>query len=186
MNVDALIDQFVAKANLCWVKAGWADEIPEGLRVGDLDSAGESPWQIKPVIGTPWIATLESRLPMRLPASYRSLVTRYVFAPFTAGPVQLHGNTGLERAEDLSQAIFRDAGLAKVVLAAGFLPFAWPADGHYDPVCFDANQLAPDGEMPIVRLDHEAALLRNRARVMEVIAPSFFTLVSGLVQRRCA
>ena len=41
----------------------------------------------------PWIDALETKLPRRLPASFRSLVTRYVFPRFEAGGLHFFANT---------------------------------------------------------------------------------------------
>jgi hypothetical protein len=59
MNVRELIDQFVILID------------PTGTVFRKVESV-------------PWIDALETKLPRRLPASFRSLVTRYAFPSFEA------------------------------------------------------------------------------------------------------
>lgn len=42
----------------------------------------------------------------------------------------------------------------RAVLGAGYIPFAQWGDG-YGPMCFDTARRAPDGECPVVWIDHD-------------------------------
>lgn len=136
---------------------------------------------IEPISDAAWITQLEQRLPKRLPASFRSLVTRYAFPPLRVGELSLYGNQGTAGVEEMSIAIFQDPIIAEGTLRAGYIQFARPASGNYDPICFDARHAVSNREFPIVRLDHEELLCRDRIYVSEKVAESFFRFASGVV-----
>jgi hypothetical protein len=158
MNLHELIDQFV-------------------VRVGSPER------NFRRIQHAPWIIDLEAKLPKRLPASFRSLVTRYSFSAFDAGPLSLFANLGDGSDEDFSIAIFKDSIIADVTLKAGYIQFARPVSGSYDPVCFDANRSSKNREFPIVRLDHEEILSGDGIRVSEKIADSFIRYAADIVGR---
>jgi len=45
--------------------------------------------------------------------------------------------------------------IAGHTLNSGYLQFARPASGGYDPICFAMRRPSGNREFPIVRLDHE-------------------------------
>src|SRR2546427_12600439 len=116
MNLVALIDKFVAFID------------PGSGVFRRLESA-------------PWIDALETKLPRRLPASFRSLVTRC------------------------------------------YIQFARPEGGSYDPICFDARRSVSNRGFPIVWLDHEDILCRERIRSVATVSDSFYRFVADLVRR---
>ncbi len=156
MNVHALIDQFVAHV-------AWTGGI------------------FQPTEQAPWIEELEQRLPRPFPPSFRSLVTRYAFTPFDAGGLSLYANTGTNDPDEMCVAIFRDRFIAEPTLKSGYIPFARPDTGSYDPVCFDTESAASRGEYPVVRLDHELLLWPGRIRVLERVAVSFYAFAADIV-----
>ncbi len=158
MNVDELIDQFVERV-----------VAPEN-----------NFWRIE---NASWIVAIESRLPKRFPESFRSLVTRYSFSAFDAGSLSFFSNLGDDSDDELSVSMFRDRIIADATLRAGYIQFARPVGGSYDPICFDANHSSKNREFPIVRLDHEEILCRDRIRVLERPADSFFRYAAGIVGR---
>ncbi|HUO03916.1 MAG TPA: SMI1/KNR4 family protein [Candidatus Binataceae bacterium] len=172
-KIDELVDRFVEMANREWVRPLPADQVPEALRT---HSAGESDrwfeWKIRASDSTPWVATFEERVGFSLPRPFRSLISRYRFAEFTVGPISFFANTGVNLDGELSRAVFADKGIWPFLLKIGYIQFGRPAGGSYDPVCFDTTR-GKNGDAPIVRIDHEGALIRNRLSVVENIAPSF-------------
>lgn len=158
MNVDKLIDQFVAHI-----------DSPES--------------DFRRIENAPWIIALEAKLPQRFPVSFRSLVTRYSFSTFDVGGLSFFSNLGDGSDEELSVAIFKDRIIAKATLKAGFIQFARPVSGSYDPVCFDTNRKSRNREFPIVRLDHEEILCRDRIHIVEILADSFFRYAAGIAGR---
>ena len=148
MNVHEIIDKFVAS----------------------VDSAEAN---FRRVENAFWVDEFEAKLPKHLPASFRSLITRYSFAPFDCGALSFFAKLGDGSNEDLSVAILRDRFISDATLQAGFVQFARPSCGSYDPICFDTNRSRSRREFPIVRLDHEAILCRDRIRVIETVEDSF-------------
>ena len=158
MNIHGIIDEFVAGID------------PAGNLFRRIESA-------------PWVEDLEAKLTKRFPVSFRSLITRYAFQPFEAGGISFFANTGGDSDEELVVAMFKDRFITEVTMKAGYLQFARPEDGSYDPICFDASRKVSNREFPIVRLDHEEILCRDRIAVSEGIADSFYRFAADLVRR---
>jgi hypothetical protein len=158
MNIHDLVDQFVKVVD------------PVGTIFRGIDSA-------------PWVEPLQQRLPRRFPVSFGSLVTRYAFPAFDAGGITFFANTGDQLLDELAVAIFNDPNIAHVTHAAGFIQFARPESGSYDPICFDARRSANNREYPIVRLNHEDILCRNEIGSPTNVAGSFYHFVSDFVRR---
>lgn len=172
-DVDQLVDQFVDAVNRMPRRRIREEDIPLGLRQGGAEFGLYYSWTIQKFRYINWIEPLEEKLGCRLPPSYRSLVTRYIFPSFEFSPLLLLANTGQTLYNELGSAIFRDRVLSQALFASGYVQFARPNSGDYDPVCFDINRTAKNGECPIVRIDHELILLRSTAEISEEIAPSF-------------
>jgi hypothetical protein len=137
-------------------------------------------WKIRASGNNDWVSTLEALLPYPFPALYRELISRYRFAEFEVGPVMFLANTGTDVNQELSRCIFADKGLYPVLLEEGFVQFGKKAGGGYDPVCF-AMTRSECGDAPIVQIDHEDVLTRNRIRVVAEIAPSFRVFAEGVI-----
>lgn len=144
-------------------------------------SIAEGGHVIQPISEAPWITKLEQRLPKRLPASFRSLVTRYAFPPLQVGGLELFGNMGTDDLDEMSIAIFQDAIIAEGTMRAGYIQFARPDTGSYDPICFDARRTVNNREFAIVRLDHEELLLNDRIHVSGKVADSFYQFACSVV-----
>lgn len=176
-EVDRAIDQFVEKMNGSELEPKPANELPAMLRRNESDEHGWYHWQIQRAQQIDWIDAFESKLPSRLPPSFRSLVTRYLYPAFAVGPVWLFANTGEALHDELRDKVFRDAWLCRVLLSHGHLQFAQPNPTDYDPVCFDTKRRTKAGEMPIVRIDHEAILCDSKIVVTAEVAESFLRLI---------
>ena len=158
MNIHSTIDEFVA----C------------------VDPAGDI---FRRIEGGLWVEALEAKLPKRFPVSFRSLITRYAFQPFEAAGISFFANTGEDSDEELAVTMFRDRNISEVTMKAGYLQFARPEDGSYDPICFDASRKVSNREFPIVRLDHEEILCRDRIVVSKPVADSFYRFAADFVSR---
>ena len=128
----------------------------------------------------PWIDEFESHLPQRLPPSFASLVRRYAFRPFEWGRIRFFGNSGTDDELDLAVGTVGDSAISRTTAVAGLIHFARPAGFSYDPICFDTRTRGKSRESPIVRLDHEAVLIKSRIDVLEQVAPSFSALLESL------
>ncbi len=158
MNVHEIIDEFATRVD------------PSATIIRRVGSA-------------PWIEGLEAKLPKRFPASFRSLLMRYSFPSFDAGGLSFFANTGTGSDEELSVAIFKDQVIAPTLLKAGYIQFARPESGSYDPICFAAQQSASNREFPVVRIDHESILCFERINSPQLVADSFYKFASDFVSR---
>ena len=125
------------------------------------------------VAAIPWIGAYELALPFRLPPHFRSLITRYSFCPFEWRDVLFFGNLGNGDHTDLVVASVRDPLLTRVTRSHGLLHVGRPASGSYDPVCFDMSRRSKTGDAPLVRLDHEEILIKERVRMVHTYAATF-------------
>jgi len=181
-KVDLAIDEFVERVNRSRREPLDSRVVPGNLRVGRRppDAFERVSWAI---VRTPlpcrWVDEFKAKLPSRLPRSYESFVTRYLFPAFDVGPVTLFANTGggVPEQWELVNAVFWDQHLSAPLLAAGLLQFGRPSTGSYDPVCFDLKARTNAEECPVVQVDHEAALVRERVKVVSQLAPSFLALI---------
>ncbi len=176
MNVDAIIDAFVARMNTTAKEPLPPEDLPEQLRDGESDVHSQFLWGIRQADCHQWLSDLMYKLPKRFPPSYYSLISRYTFPAFQLGPVFLFGNTGEEIQWELKDKIFRDEFMTNQLMRGGFLHFASPSEYDYDPICFDTREGI---EYRIVQVDHEEILCNSRIRVVKEIAPSFLSMLAG-------
>jgi hypothetical protein len=156
-NIDEIVDQFIQKL--------------------DLNGIG-----IEAYSGIDWIDRILKRLPTKYPPSFMSLISRYIFDDFEVDKLWFFANRGDQGYEELSQAIFRDSIIFEVTSSKGYLHFARPADGSYDPVCFDIRN-RKNKEFPVVRLDHESILQFERINIVESLYPSLLDVILNYVNR---
>lgn len=139
-----------------------------GILIASIDSA-------------PWIDALEQQLPKRLPPSFGSLVRRYAYAPFEWGLLRFFGNFGTGDEQDFPAVVLRDRLMWNTMLDSGFVQFAQPASANYDAICFDMRATQRNREFPILRLDHESILIKQRIKICGEIAASFLAHVESLL-----
>lgn len=198
ITVDDWVDRFVEHVNHSDREPKSGKDIPPWLRgearsdeytywdVAQPDEYTDFDWQIRKVERTQWIEELESKLPYPFPPSFHSLVSRYAYPDFTVGPLWLLANTGEPLFYEMSDTIQRDVHLSKTLAKHGYLHFARPDTGSYDPVCFDTRRRLKNGEYPIVQVEHEAILCFDRIGDVTEIAPSFLAFVTDVVERAAA
>jgi hypothetical protein len=120
---------------------------------------------------------VEGRLPFRLPRTFRSLISRYLFPSFEIDPIKFFSVGAPEESTEFQFAVFGDRYMSPFLFKNGFLQFARPAGGSYDPVCFDFRASARKSEPAVVCIDHEEILCNERIRVTESLSPSFHLLI---------
>ena len=182
-HVDALVDRFVRLINRTVRQRIREEDIPVQLRQGGARFGLYHSWKIQRFDATHWIKTLEKKLPARLPPSYRSLVSRYVYPAFEVPPLVLLGNTGHTLYSEMSYVIFRERWLSDSMIGSGFVQFARPNSGDHDPVCFDFNRPDGEGEYPVVQLSYQQALVLKKPRILREIAPSFAVFLERYILR---
>ena len=94
-------------------------------------------------------------------------------------------NTGQALFYELSNKVFRDKGMFPTLQKNGFLQFGNPFEPNYDPICF-AMQHRKNDDAPIVQLDHEEILIRERIRIVKEIAPSFKKFLRQVIAEKFA
>ncbi|HVP42007.1 MAG TPA: hypothetical protein VMS96_01165 [Terriglobales bacterium] len=178
---NELIEEFVAALNSNGLEPLFDDDVPQELRTKELSDISDMfEWEIRPAESNPWVAALEDLLPHSFPMLYRSLIVHYRFAEFEAGPIMFFANTGTDVFHELSRCIVADEGMYPLLHRHGFLQFGQQSGGGYDPVCFDTKR-GKQGDAPVVQLDHEDVLTRDRIRVVAEIAPSFEQFVRRVI-----
>lgn len=178
------VDEFVRYLNTTGFEPKFPDQVPWELRVSNAEY-GMVNWRIQPSSSNTWIETLAQQLPQRWPRPYCSLIERYRFCHFEVGPVMFFANTGQDVFYELSKRMFCDKGLHPTLHQHGFLQFGNPHEANYDPVCFDMKRRHSE-DAPIVQLDHEEVLIRNRIRVVQEIAPSFMSFMQRAIAEKFA
>jgi len=156
-KIDKIVDQFAKKLN----ENGIAIE-----PYGEID----------------WIDEIIHKLPAKYSPSFMSLISRYIFDDFEIDRLWFFANRGDQDWYELSQAIFRDSIIFQFTSSRGFLHFARPADGSYDPVCFDIRN-RKNSEFSVVRLDHEAILQSRQINIVETLYPSLLDFMLKYVNR---
>jgi hypothetical protein len=79
--------------------------------------------------------------------------------------------------EELLAEMRRDKGLWDALTPQGYIQFARPGTGDYDPICFDTRRRQKGGDCPIVQIDHEEILCNWRIREVAQLAGSFRELM---------
>jgi len=181
MTATSPIEQFVAVLNRSRLEPLFGKDVPQELRTKEMTDVPDMyEWEIRPATDNAWVAPLESRLPYPFPAIYRSLISQFRFAEFEVGSVMFLANTGRNDVFNDLCRVWADDRFPNELLRHGFLQFGREAGGGYDPVCF-AMKERKRGDAPLVQLDHEEVLIRNRIRIRAKIAPSFGAFIHGVV-----
>ncbi|HEY3268424.1 MAG TPA: SMI1/KNR4 family protein [Armatimonadota bacterium] len=182
-DADELIDRFVETINRLPREPDVEDQIPASVRGEPDDAEGWYDWSIRPLPTIDWIEPMERRIGIEFPPAFRSLVTRYVFPCFDAGPIALAANT--------PEGVFwelrcMDPAFEEVLVPKGYIPFARPDTFRYDPICFDTRRRGADGECPLVCIEHESVLCNSVIGDIEDVAPSFAAFVEYFVRSHAA
>ena len=139
-QVENKVDSFVAEINRSLREALFRDEIPNACVLSESEVSGMYYWQIVRSLNADWLPLFESGLPFPLPLSFRTLIERYTFPSFEAGPIRMY-SVGIREPQDdymeLQKAALRDKNLVPMLIKNGYMPFARPANDNYDQICFD-------------------------------------------------
>jgi hypothetical protein len=120
---------------------------------------------------------LDTFLPMELPPLFIELLTNFHWEEVYFEKFRLLPNQGIK---EFITEVSSDKFLSKVLLSNGLIQFARAVDGaSYDLICFDTR--GSGKQYPIVRVDHEEALIRDKLKVLSVVAPSFDALLLSVI-----
>lgn len=106
------------------------------------------------------------------PALFCYFTSAYTFSEFSYQGIVFWTNV------DHFAKYFPDKLLDNVLVSQKYLPFGQPDCGGYDRICFDMNRKR-GRDAPIIRIDHEAMLLKGDVRVIETLYPNFLTLMEA-------
>ena len=113
---------------------------------------------------------------LKYPRVFQEFVERHAFVAFEVGGIRVYGNVQGE--EDSLEDLMEDKILTRDLVNAGFLPFGRPSTGSYDRVCFDTRAThRPMHDAPVVLMDHESILSKNRIPKPKWIADGLIDLV---------
>lgn len=101
---------------------------------------------------------LERLTNLKFPRSFKQFFNTFEFDTFYTNGIEFYGNTDCGGLDDIFTAIFEDEIMSPCLLENGFLQFARPDCGSYDPICFNTNKKKGD-ECEIVRICHESILI---------------------------
>jgi hypothetical protein len=180
-----LIDRFVES----WRKVGALcvfedlDPVAAELCCGEALGGGGVNWRpLRSPTSRSALTALCAQLPAPFPPLYEQLLLSYRWAEVDLCRLRLLSNPpgpGLAR---LRSEIFKDWGVAEVLVSNGFVQLGKAPDVSYDPVCFDTRRVGKGGDCPVVRLDHEAIHCHSRIRKVAEVAPSFRGLLRAIIE----
>lgn len=174
------VDLFVRALNLMDREHLSPDEVPESLR-RSRDSHGFYAWEIRRVDFGAQVERLQKGLGMKLPPSFEYFISAYAFPAFQTEVMWHFANTGTNAEWELSGRVLGDDPMQRVLKANRYQQIGSPYAGHHDPICFDRN--LPGNEPPLVQLDHEEILCRDRIVKVRTVAGSFIGLVADSLTR---
>jgi len=173
-----LVKQFVDKLNGSPPILALPDQVSSAFWTDIVGSYVT--WQILPADESESVLELEKLIGHPFSPTFRALVAGFHYPEFEFQGVRLHSNTGEDYPTELRTNLLRDKHLVRPLLTDGLIPFARPAGGSYDVLCFDTRAPAIDGEWRIVIADHEAALIRDRA-IVQPFADSFASILQAFI-----
>lgn len=161
-RIGRLIDDYYARAKPI-LRKGVASRqptdygIPPEMFAGPISESGWVEWKVIPSTLKPSdIEQLETEFGVQFPPSFRAylLARHHCFDQMSSRQhdelIQLPDLPSRDPLRKLREEL---TGW-RPLIAAGLIPFAEFGDG-YGPICFDTSGRSPDGECPILWLDHE-------------------------------
>jgi len=129
---------------------------------------------------SPWIDVVQKRLPFELPVCFSNLVRSYAFTDFEIS--RFHHYDNYDGNEDWCWhiALVKDPIIFDLCNRYHFLPVGQPEGGNYDRICLDLNRLK-EGDCPLVQLDHEMILQREKIKIVSELTPSYNKLISRVL-----
>ena len=185
MSNDAeLIDTFIATfEKLDDLSTSFElDPVAWQLAFGDFDKYGFKQWRpIQVATERSCLEALYANLPARFPPLYEGLVLSYRWAEIDLGAFRLLANPPGPGLLGLGEEISRDQAMQEILIPNKCLQFGKAPDLNYDAVCFDWSRPLPDGDCPVVQIDHEEILSRYRFKKVSDLAPSFRELMIRVI-----
>jgi hypothetical protein len=124
------------------------------------------------------VGMFEEKLPIRIPQSFESFLSRYSFPAFDVLGITLF-DWESDSNEYIVEASAPKNSLSELLIPAGYAQIARPDTGDFDAICFDLNHKAQNREYRVVQVDHEDILCNWKVRVTGELWPSFLKLVES-------
>ena len=179
-NDSELIDDFVATfEKLDDLSTSLEiDPIAWQLAFGNFDEYGFKQWRpIQVLTEHSFLEELYVTMPVRFPPLYERLVLSYRWAETDLGLFRLLANPPGSSLAGLGEEFSRHQAMQEILFPNKCLQFGKGADLNYDAVCFDWSRRLPDGDCPVVQIDHEEILCRWSFKKVAELAPSFRELM---------
>jgi hypothetical protein len=183
-NDEALLAEFVAAFAVLGDLTIWTGEaIPAELVAQPESGRGSFPkW--KPVMAQTSRAELDPLLStygIRFPELYEKLILSYRWrAVDLSGLLRLFANPPGPLAQGLFAEIAAEPLHVAALLPSGLVPFARAPD-DFDPVCFDISKRSAKRDYPLVQIDHEELLCRERIVRRRQLWPTFRSFATTVV-----
>jgi len=122
-----------------------------------------------------------AKLPGKFPPLYERLVLTYRWYRSEVNEFfDIFGNPPGAGLDGLSDELYADKNLWEACIPNGYLQFG-SGPSFYDPLCFDLSRKTNRNDYAIVQLDHEQILCNSRIKVVQILAPSFESLVLSVI-----
>jgi hypothetical protein len=175
--VGSLIDAYAVGADRMGVASNspGGSGVPPAMQVGQVDAEGWVEWRVLPsTLSEADLLELETKFRMHLPPLFRAylLARLHMFDQVTSRRYdQLILMTDTPAGKPLAP-LLRQLSAWRPLIDAGFIPFAEWGDG-WGPMCFDTSRRVPDGDCPVIWMDHEVLvpLGKERWRIRETVLP---------------
>jgi hypothetical protein len=128
----------------------------------------------------PWIDEAQKRLSFDLPRCFSDFVRNYGFEDFEISHLHHYDNYDGNEHWCWHVALKLDPVIFEVCNRYGYLPIGQPDSGGYDRICLDVNRLN-QGDCPVVQLDHEAILLKEKIEIVSELTPSYKNLIATVL-----
>jgi hypothetical protein len=160
------------------------DPIAWQLAFGSLNEYGMKQWRPIRVSTEPSsLEALYANLPARFPPLYERLVLSYRWAEIDLGLFRLLANPPGPNLAGLSEEFSRHRAMQETLFPNKCLQFGKGPDVNYDAICFDWSRRLPDGDCPVIQVDHEGVLSHNRFKKVAELAPSFRELMLRVIAK---
>ena len=180
--VGQLLDHYSTREPLHGVASSDSRDsgVPPEMQAGQIDADGWVEWRVLPsTLKEEDVIELENRFGVQLPPLFRAyLLARFhLFDQVTSRRydqlIFMSDIPSRRPLEPLSKLI----SAWRPMIAAGFIPFAEWGDS-WGPMCFDTGRCSPDGDCPIVWMDHEVLphdekQLGSRNKVLPLAQPLY-------------
>jgi hypothetical protein len=133
------------------------------------------------ITAAPWIHSAQAVLSFELPPCFLELMCSYSFSEFRIHQFHHYDNYAGNEYWCWPAALVGDAAILEIYNRHRFLPIGQPEEGNYDRICLDLSRLKR-GDCPLVQLDHEAMLLKDKIEIIAELAPSYRTLVAKVLE----